>query len=85
MGTDSIVFGVSLESENVRESAGIRESGGLMNREEIERQAEEFFEWPCGVREVVTYTSALLFAEHCVKVELRDGMQHGQVDRLGGK
>lgn len=56
-----------------------------MDYKGILQQAEGFFEWPCGVREMVTYTGALLFAEHCVKVALRDGMQHGQVDRLGGK
>jgi len=38
-----------------------------MTRDEIKAKAEEFFEWPDERRDVVTYTSALLFAEECVK------------------
>ena len=39
-----------------------------MTRDEIKAKAEEFFKWPDERRDVVTYTSALLFAEECVKV-----------------
>ena len=67
-----------------------------MTREEIEQQAEHFFTWPTDDRTCVTYTSALLFAEHCVKeatkeesdlltIAYMDGIRQGQIDRLGGK
>lgn len=67
-----------------------------MTREEIERQAEHFFEWPGDDKTVVTYTSALLFAEHCVKeaaqaesdlltIAYMGGIRQGKIDRLGGK
>ena len=67
-----------------------------MTREEIEQQAEQFFEWPGDNRSTVTYTSALLFAEHCVKevvqtecvllaIAYMDGVKQGRIDRLGGK
>lgn len=68
-----------------------------MTREEIEQQAEHFFEWPGEKTDVVTYISALLFAEHCVRAATKeesdllltiaymDGRRQGQIDRLGGK
>ena len=67
-----------------------------MTREEIEQQAEQFFEWPTDDRLSVTYTSALLFAEHCVREAVKeesdllsiaymDGLRQGRIDRLGGK
>ena len=67
-----------------------------MTREEIEQQAEHFFTWPGDDRSTVTYTSALLFAEHCVRetakeesdlltIAYMDGRRQGQIDRLGGK
>ena len=67
-----------------------------MTRAEIEQQAEQFFEWPGDDHSTVTYTSALLFAEHCVKEAVKeesdlltiaymDGIRQGQIDRLGGK
>lgn len=34
---------------------------------EITAAAERFFEWDSEKREVVTYTSALLFAQHCTE------------------
>lgn len=52
---------------------------------EIEKQAEQFFEWPGERTDTVTYTSALLFAEHCVREAMRDGLRQDKVDRLGGK
>ena len=67
-----------------------------MTREEIEQQAEQFFTWPGDDKTVVTYASALLFAEHCVRetakeesdllaIAYMDGRRQGQIDRLGGK
>ena len=68
-----------------------------MTRAEIEQQAEQFFEWSQGDNHnVVTYASALLFAEHCVREVVKgepdlltiaylDGRRQGQIDRLGGK
>ena len=67
-----------------------------MTRAEIERQAGQFFEWPGDDKTVVTYASALLFAEHCVKeatkeesdlltIAYMDGRRQRQIDRLGGK
>ena len=67
-----------------------------MTREEIQQQAEHFFTWPGDDRSTVTYTSALLFAEYCVKeatkeesdllaIAYMDGRRQGQIDRLGGK
>ena len=67
-----------------------------MTREEIEQQAEQFFTWPGDDKTVVTYASALLFAEHCVKkvvqtecdllaIAYMDGVKQGRIDRLGGK
>lgn len=37
-----------------------------MTLDQIKRMADQFFEWDSEKREVVTYTSALLFAQHCV-------------------
>ena len=67
-----------------------------MTREEIEQQAEQFFTWPGDDRSTVTYASALLFAEHCVRETAKeesdllaiahmDGRRQRQIDRLGGK
>ena len=67
-----------------------------MTRKEIEHHAEQFFEWPGDDHSTVTYTSALLFAEYCVKeavqaesdllaIAYMDGRRQGQIDRLGGK
>ena len=61
-----------------------------MTREEIQQQAEHFFTWPGDEKTVVTYASALLFAEHCVSEALAtiaymDGRRQEQIDRLGGK
>ena len=67
-----------------------------MTRKEIEQQAEQFFTFPGDEKTVVTYTSALLFAEHCVKevvqtecvllaIAYMDGVKQGRIDRLGGK
>ena len=67
-----------------------------MTREEIQQQAEHFFTWPGDDRSVVTYASALLFAEHCVREVVKaecdllaiayvDGGRQEQIDRLGGK
>ena len=67
-----------------------------MTREEIQQQAEHFFTWPGDDRSTVTYTSALMFAEHCVRevvkgepdllaIAYMDGRRQGQIDRLGGK
>ena len=56
-----------------------------MTREEIEQQAEQFFTWSGDDRSTVTYASALLFAEHCVREAAQDGIKQGQIDRLGGK
>lgn len=56
-----------------------------MTRKEIEQQAEHFFEWPGEKTDVVTYTSALLFAEHCVRQAINGRLRQGQIDRLGGK
>lgn len=56
-----------------------------MTRAEIEQQAEQFFEWPSDNRSTVTYTSALLFAEHCVKQVVQSRIRQGQIDLLGGK
>ena len=52
---------------------------------EIEKQAEQFFEWPGEKTDVVTYTSALLFAEHCVRQAINGRLRQGEIDRLGGK
>ena len=38
-----------------------------MTLEEIKQKAEQFFEWQTDERISVTYTSAILFAWHCVK------------------
>ena len=39
-----------------------------MNLELIKKEAESFFEWPTDKRtDVVTLTSCLLFAKHCVE------------------
>ena len=67
-----------------------------MTREEIQQQAEHFFTWPGDDHSTVTYTSALLFAEYCVKeavqaesdlltIAYMDGLRQGRIDRLGGK
>lgn len=56
-----------------------------MTIEEIEKQAEQFFEWPGEKTDVVTYTSALLFARHCVQEAVKGRLTHGKIDRLGGK
>lgn len=56
-----------------------------MTREEIQQQAEQFFTWPGDGKTVVTYASALLFAEHCVKEVVQSRIRQGQIDRLGGK
>ena len=38
-----------------------------MNLELIKKEAESFFEWPMDKRtDIVTLTSCLLFAKHCV-------------------
>lgn len=37
-----------------------------MTLDQITRMADMFFEWDSDKRETVTYTSALLFARHCV-------------------
>ena len=67
-----------------------------MTREEIQQQAEHFFTRPGDDKTVVTYTSALLFAELCVREAVKeesdmltiahmDGRRQGRIDRLGGK
>ena len=67
-----------------------------MTQEEIQQQAEQFFEWPVEKTDTVTYASALLFAEHCVRetakeesdlltIAYMDGIRQGRIDRLGGK
>lgn len=67
-----------------------------MTREEIQQQAEHFFTWPGDDHSTVTYASALLFAEHCVKeatkeesdlltIAYMDGRRQRRIDRLGGK
>ena len=67
-----------------------------MTREEIQQQAELFFTFPGDERTVVTYTSALLFAEHCVREAVKeesdllsiayiDGLRQGRINRLGDK
>ena len=38
-----------------------------MTPDQIIAEAEKFFEWPSDKRDQVTYTSCLLFAEHCLK------------------
>ncbi len=38
----------------------------------ITERAEQFFEWPGEKTDTVTYTSALLFAEHCVQQAARE-------------
>ena len=41
-----------------------------MNFELIKQEAESFFEWPTDKRtDIVTLTSCLLFAKHCVEIE----------------
>ena len=56
-----------------------------MTRAEIEQQADHFFEWPGDDRSTVTYASALLFAEHCVREAINGRLRQEQIDRLGGK
>ena len=39
-----------------------------MTHDEIKKEAESFFEWPMDKRtDIVTLTSCLLFAKHCVE------------------
>ena len=39
-----------------------------MTHDEIKKEAESFFEWPSDKRtDIVTLTSCLLFAQHCVE------------------
>ena len=38
-----------------------------MTFEEAKQKAEQFFEWPTEKKDIVTTTSALLFAMECVK------------------
>lgn len=40
----------------------------MLTRQEIEVESQHFFEWPGTDKSVVTTTSCLLFAEHCVKL-----------------
>lgn len=56
-----------------------------MTRKEIEQQAEQFFTFPGDEKTVVTYTSALLFAEHCVREAINGRLRQGHIDRMGGK
>ena len=37
-----------------------------MTHDEIKQEAESFFDWPSAKREHVTFTSCMLFAQHCV-------------------
>ena len=37
----------------------------MLTREEIEKEAEKFFEWDGERNDLVTFTSAKLFAYHC--------------------
>ena len=37
----------------------------MLTREEIEKEAEKFFEWDGERNDIVTLTSAKLFAYHC--------------------
>lgn len=43
-----------------------------MTTEEIDILAEEFFEFPTDKRDVVTFTSAKLFAKYCVDKANKD-------------
>ena len=38
---------------------------GMLTREEIEKEAEKFFVWDGERNDLVTFTSAKLFAYHC--------------------
>ena len=40
-----------------------------MNLEELRKLADSFFEWPTEDRTQVTLTSALLFAQHVLRVD----------------
>jgi hypothetical protein len=42
-----------------------QEGYGMLTREEIEKEAEKFFEWDGERNDLVTFTSAKLFAYHC--------------------
>lgn len=37
-----------------------------MTLDQIQQEAESFFDWPSAKREHVTFTSCMLFAQHCV-------------------
>ena len=37
----------------------------MLTREEIEKEAEKFFEWDGERNDLVIFTSAKLFARHC--------------------
>jgi len=37
----------------------------MLTREEIDKEAEKFFEWDGERNDLVTFTSAKLFASHC--------------------
>lgn len=52
---------------------------------EITAAAERFFEWDSEKREVVTYTSALLFAQHCMGNAAYLAQAHGLCAHLGIK
>lgn len=44
----------------------------MLTREEIKADADRFFEWDTADHSFVTLTSCLLFAEHCLKLAVKN-------------
>ena len=40
----------------------------MLTRDDIRHEAEHFFEWDGERNDLVTFTSAILFAEHCARL-----------------
>lgn len=49
-----------------------------MTKTEIKVLADEFFEWPSQERKMVTFTSALLFAQYCTDKQEVEWMQRAE-------
>lgn len=52
-----------------------------MTLDQIKKEAESFFSWPSDKRDQVTYTSCLLFAEHCAKIALKEKETHSRLTK----
>jgi hypothetical protein len=47
----------------------------MLTRDDIQREAEHFFEWPGTDKSVVTTVSAILFGEHCARLATQKALE----------